>query len=122
MAYPIRTDSPQANRASRTIQRTIGTSVTAEADTEVFTIVGGTHDSLENWAMVNIAGALSGGAGLTVGRDYYLCKVAGSSTDFTLHEELRGPKLAISTDLTSGGTLVYGKRTVAEHGSYGNIV
>jgi len=114
MATALRTDNPYSNRASRTVRRAIGTSVTGVATTDVFTLVGSpTLDTIENHALVRIEGTFSGGAGLTPG-EYFLTKISG--TTFKLSSVLYGPDVNITSDLTSGATLWYGLRTYAEDG------
>jgi hypothetical protein len=115
MPTPIRFDSPQANRASRLTKRTIGTSTTAVAATDLFSIVGGSSplDVLEDGALVRLEGVLTGGAGLTIGIDYYITKV--SSTTYRLATALRGPTIDVTSDLTSTTQwLTYGLRSAAD--------
>lgn len=121
MGFQLDTSNPYDNRASRTVRKAIGTSVTGVATTDVFTLVGGgakALDVLENNAPVTIEGTLSGGAGLVTGKKYYLQKTsnAAAATTFRLTEVLNGPTIGISSDLTSGAVLYYGFRTNAADG------
>jgi hypothetical protein len=122
MSIPIRIDSPQANRASRTTRRTLGTSTTGVATTDVLTVVGGSNplDAIENNALVQLTGVLTGGAGLEIRRDYYITKL--SSTTYQLATLLNGPALNFTSDLTSTTTqLTYGLRS-ADDGRFDDIV
>jgi hypothetical protein len=110
--------SPGYNRASRSPLRTIGTT-TAVAATDLFTMTSGSLDSLQSGDIVRVAGALTGGAGITVGQDYILEKV--SSTTYRLRT-LAGAVLDVTSDLTAGGSLTFGQVPAAQGVLSTNII
>jgi hypothetical protein len=83
------------------------TTVTGEADTELFTQVA--HGLAVNDRIVFTA--LTGGAGLTVGQEYFV-KTAPDADTFTVSETVGGATAAFTTDVTAGTYREQGSATL----------